>query len=50
MSHIVIPGLDENMQSLTAGNTVEFNISPTEAGQFPLTCAMGIPHGYIIVE
>ncbi|MCB9805300.1 cupredoxin domain-containing protein [Candidatus Peribacteria bacterium] len=50
MSRIVIPGLDENIQSLTAGNIVEFNIRPTENGQFPLTCAMGVPHGYINVE
>lgn len=50
MSRIVIPGLDGNMQNLTAGNVVEFNIRPTQSGQFPLTCPMGIPHGYINVE
>lgn len=50
MHMILIPGLDEKAQPLNAGNIVTFDITPKEAGKFPFTCAMGVPHGYIIVE
>ena len=50
MHMILIPWLDENAQPLDAGNTVKFTITPKESGRFPLTCAMGVPHGYINVE
>ncbi|MDD2487221.1 MAG: sulfite exporter TauE/SafE family protein [Candidatus Gracilibacteria bacterium] len=50
MSTILIPGLDENIQSLNAGNQIIFNINPKEAGRFPITCAMGVPHGYLNVN
>jgi plastocyanin domain-containing protein len=50
MHMILIPGMDENAQPLDAGNVVTFNITPKQTGKFPLTCAMGVPHGYITVE
>jgi len=50
MHMILIPWMDENAQALDAGNKVTFNITPKETGKFPFTCAMGVPHGYIIVE
>ncbi len=50
MHMILIPGMDENAQPLNAGNIVTFDVTPKETGRFPLTCAMGVPHGYIIVE
>ena len=50
MHMILIPGMDENAQPLDAGNVVTFTITPKETGRFPLTCAMGVPHGFITVE
>lgn len=50
MSTILIPGLDENTQSLNAWSQVVFNITPTQSWQFPITCAMWRPHWYINIE
>lgn len=50
MHMILIPGLDENAQPLDAGTIVTLTIHPTQSGTFPMTCAMGIPHGNIVVE
>jgi heme/copper-type cytochrome/quinol oxidase subunit 2 len=50
MSTIHIPKLDDKMYYLEAGNKITFHIKPTETGKFPITCAMGVPHGYITVE
>jgi len=50
MHRIVIPGFDENVQELNAGNTAVFTINANQKGRFPLTCAMGVSHGYIDIE
>lgn len=50
MHRIYIPGFDENVQELNAGNKVIFTIRANQKGRFPLTCAMGVPHGYIDIE
>ncbi|NTU98595.1 hypothetical protein HGA64_01125 [Candidatus Falkowbacteria bacterium] len=50
MSMIKLPGLDEAPQLLEQGKTLTFNFTPTETGEFPITCAMGMTRGKINVE
>ncbi|MDD5198072.1 MAG: sulfite exporter TauE/SafE family protein [Candidatus Gracilibacteria bacterium] len=51
MRQILIPGFDENIQNLEAGNKVTFTIKADKKGRFPLVCAaMGMPHGYLNIE
>lgn len=50
MHQMTIPGFDESLQNLDAGNTPTFTIQANKKGKFPLTCAMGVPHGYIDIE
>lgn len=50
MNTILIPWLDENVQNVNAGNTLTFNVHPTQSGTFPLTCAMGVTHGNLVVN
>ncbi|EKE26359.1 MAG: heavy metal-binding protein [uncultured bacterium (gcode 4)] len=50
MSTILIPWLDENIQMLKAWNKVVFNIDPKESWQYPITCAMWVPHWFINVN
>lgn len=50
MSTMMVPGLDENVQYIQAWTQIVFNISPKSAWQYPITCAMWVPHGYILVQ
>ena len=50
MSTIMVPGLDDKIQTLVKGQTNVFEFTPTTPGRYPITCAMGVPHGFLIVE
>jgi sulfite exporter TauE/SafE len=49
MSTIYLAGLNTNMQTLSKGNLITFDVSPTKAGTYEFRCAMGIPHGTNVV-
>lgn len=50
MSTIMVRNWYENPQFLRAGQTIEMAFTPTTRGQYPITCAMGVPRGVINVE
>lgn len=50
MSTIMIPGLDDRAQYLQSGKKIILTFTPTTAGDYPITCAMGIPRGVMKVE
>jgi plastocyanin len=50
MSTIMIPELSDNAQYLKAGKKINLTFTPTKAGTYPITCAMGIQRGSIKVE
>lgn len=50
MSSIMIPGLFNESQLLTAGEKIEMTFTPEEKGLYQITCAMGMPRGTITVE
>lgn len=47
MGSIMVPGLTQGAEILTKGNPIVFNFTPTKAGDYLITCAMGIPRGVI---
>ena len=49
MSTIMIPGLYNNPEYLQGGAKVVMAFTPEEAGDFDITCAMGVPRGIITV-
>jgi len=49
MSTIMIPGLYNNPEYLQGGAKVVMAFTPEEAGDFDITCAMGVPRGVITV-
>lgn len=44
MSTIMLPGLFERPQTLTAGKTLVMEFTPKKLGTYRFTCAMGVPH------
>lgn len=44
MSTIMLPGLFNRAQTLTAGKTLIMEFTPTKVGTYGFTCAMGVPH------
>jgi plastocyanin domain-containing protein len=50
MYNIKIPGLYETPIRLSAGKQVIMEFTPTEVGQYPITCGMGMQRGLLIVE
>jgi plastocyanin domain-containing protein len=50
MSSIMIPKLVNDPKFLAKGTTIIFNFTPTDKGNYPITCAMGVPRGTIRVE
>jgi len=51
MGSIMLPELlPGNIQGFTKGQTNIFEFTPTTPGTYSITCAMGIPHGTIIVK
>jgi sulfite exporter TauE/SafE/copper chaperone CopZ len=49
MSTIVIPGLYDQIYRLVAGQSIVMEFTPDKIGDYPITCAMGIPRGQIKV-
>jgi uncharacterized protein len=50
MSTIGIPRLFNKMQLIVEGKTVVMEFTPKKKGKFLITCAMGVPHGELIVN
>ena len=50
MGSIALPGLSQTIDVFTQGKTTVFEFTPTKPGNYPITCAMGVPRGTIIVE
>jgi sulfite exporter TauE/SafE/plastocyanin domain-containing protein/copper chaperone CopZ len=51
MGTVMVPGLFDAPQVLRQGKTLTMEFAaPTKKGEYPITCAMGVPHGKIIVQ
>lgn len=50
MSSIMVPGLYNSPELIQAGQTIVMKFTPTKAGTYPITCAMGVARGEIKVE
>jgi plastocyanin domain-containing protein len=50
MYNIKIPGLYEKPIRLLAGRQIVMDFTPTEIGEYPITCGMGMQRGLLIVE
>lgn len=50
MYNIKIPELYETPIRLSAGRQIVMEFTPTEKGQYPITCGMGMQRGLLIVE
>jgi len=49
MATIAVPGLADNPQFLKKGETIVLEFTPKTPGEYPITCAMGVPRGIIKV-
>lgn len=49
MSTVMVPGLYNQPQFLAKGTTVAMEFTPTQKGEYPITCAMGVKRGVISV-
>ena len=49
MSTVAIPGLSKELYRLVAGQKIVMEFTPTATGDYPITCAMGVPRGQIKV-
>lgn len=49
MSTVLIPGLNNRVQTLVRGKTNKLEFKAKRKGTYQITCAMGIPHGVIRV-
>lgn len=50
MGSITIPGLNNKIETFIKDQTNVFEFTPPAPGEYPIVCAMGIPHGFITVE
>jgi plastocyanin domain-containing protein len=50
MGSVTIPGLNNKVEGFVKGQTNVFEFTPKAAGEYSITCAMGVPHGTIRVE
>lgn len=50
MGTITVPRLVDNPQYLAKGKTIVFEFTPSSPGDYPITCAMGVPRGVIKVQ
>jgi hypothetical protein len=50
MSTVTIPGLYQSIFRLTAGQPIVMDFTPSQPGTYLIACAMGVPHGRIVVE
>jgi plastocyanin domain-containing protein len=49
MGSMALPGLSRQVEMLTKGKPMVFEFTPSSAGKFDITCAMGVPRGAITV-
>ncbi len=49
MSTIMIPGFYNTPQLIRAGQKIIMEFTPSETGDYLITCAMGVPHAYLKV-
>lgn len=49
MNTVTIPGLDSSVQTLVKNETNIFEFTPQTPGEYPITCAMGMTHGAVII-
>lgn len=49
MGTITVPKLVDDPKYLAKGSTIIFSFTPSSTGNYPITCAMGIPRGVIKV-
>lgn len=49
MGSVTIPKLTRKVEVFSKGETTVFEFTPTSAGSYPITCAMGAPRGQIQV-
>ncbi|MDR2416216.1 MAG: cupredoxin domain-containing protein [Candidatus Peribacteria bacterium] len=49
MSTIYLAGLNNDIQTLTKGKLITFDVSPIRAGTYEFLCAMGLPHSAKVV-
>ncbi len=49
MSTIMIPGFYNTPQQIRAGQPIVMEFTPTQAGDYLITCAMNVPHAYLKV-
>lgn len=50
MSTIMVPGLWDRPEPLVKGKSIVMEFTPVKAGQYRITCAMGVPRGVITVR
>ncbi len=50
MGSITVPKLTQQVAMLTQGQPVVLTFTPQEPGEYSITCAMGIPRGFITVK
>lgn len=50
MSTIMIPGLYNTVQFLEKDTTVVMEFTPKKPGSYRIVCAMGVPHGTLVVK
>lgn len=50
MGSIMVPDFSEEVYGFEQGKTVTFEFTATNPGEYWITCAMGVPHGMIVVN
>ncbi len=50
MGSVTVPTLTKKVEVFSKGEKTIFEFTPTSKGSFPITCAMGVPRGQIIVN
>lgn len=50
MGSITVPRLTQDVEVFAKGQKTVFQFTPTQAGTYPITCAMGVPRGSITVS
>lgn len=50
MSTIMVPGYDDSVQDLLAGQTAQMKFTADKVGRIKIACAMNVPHGFITVK
>ena len=50
MGSIMLPYLSDSVQDFVQFKTNVFEFTPEKPGEYQITCAMGVPHGLIVVK